>query len=120
MAYFDDVRFASVDPPVPDDVANSTPPALSATEDGGAGDDGPAAEPIVFPSLVNGGFEDVREDGTPVAPIAKLRRPYSGFRNSIEGCAPSSTGSLRRTWRGMDSVASFGADGHAGQRGAVT
>ncbi len=79
-----------------------------------------AVEPRVFPSLVNGGFEEVRQDGTPVAPIAKLRRPCSDFRHSIEGCAPSSPGSLRRTWRGMDSVAAFGADGHAGQRGAVT
>ena len=79
-----------------------------------------AVEPRVFPSLVNGGFEEVRQDGTPVAPIAKLRRPCSDFRHSIERCASSSPGSLGRTWRGMDSVAAFGADGRAGQPRAVT
>jgi hypothetical protein len=43
VAYFDDVRFASVDPAVSDDVENSTPAALRATDDGGAGDVGSEA-----------------------------------------------------------------------------
>jgi len=34
---------------------------------------GAAAEPAVFPSLVNGGFEELREDGTPSTTIVKLR-----------------------------------------------
>ena len=105
--------------PIPPPEPTAPPPSPTAppTEPSAAPE---SIEPKIFPLLVNGGFEEVRRDGTPVAPIAKLRRPYSGFRNSIEGCAPSSPGSLRRTWRGMDSVVAIGADGHAGQRRAVT
>jgi len=76
---------------------------------------GAAAEPAFFPSLVNGGFEDLRGDGTPSSTIVKIRRACVVFRWPIEGCTSPHPNTLRRTWRGMDSVAALGADGHAGQ-----
>ena len=74
-----------------------------------------AAEPDFFPSLVNGGFEELRADGTPSSTIIKVRRACAVFRSPIEGCTSPDPNTLRRAWRGVDSVAALGADGHAGQ-----
>ena len=87
-AYFDDVTFAAASPPTdgpatptPGRTGSATPAPTAAgrtatprptnsdanspdTTGSPANDDGPY-EPGSFPSLVNGGFENAREDGTP-------------------------------------------------------
>jgi len=97
--------------PSPTPVPSSTPrPTAGSTPSPQA-----AAEPDFFPSLANGGFEELRADGTPSSTIVKIRRACVVFRWPIEGCTSPHPNTLRRTWRGMDSVAALGADGHAGQ-----
>ncbi len=69
-AYFDDVSFAQTDPPpeTPAPTATATPPpGATAAPDPATPTPAPPAEPQLFPALTNGGFEDVREDGTPYA-----------------------------------------------------
>ena len=69
-AYFDDVAFAETSPPpaTPTPTATDTlPPGATAAPDTATPTPTPAAEPRLFPTLANGSFEDVREDGTPYA-----------------------------------------------------
>ncbi len=70
IAFFDDVAFTETSPPpdTPAPTATATP-ASSATQapDPAAASPTPPAEPLLFPALTNGSFEDVREDGTPYA-----------------------------------------------------
>ncbi len=71
VVYFDAVQFGQVDAPTPTAVLTPSPastPGQAASPDPSPPEPVPtteAAEPRVFPSLVNGGFEDVREDDTP-------------------------------------------------------
>jgi len=62
-AYFDDVTFAGTSPPPP--TATNTPPPGATTAPGAPTPTPAPAEPQLFPTLTNGSFEDVREDGTP-------------------------------------------------------
>ena len=68
-AYFDDVAFAETNPPPPTPPPTATPtlpPGVTAAP-GTATPTPTPSEPRQFPTLTNGSFEDVREDGTPYA-----------------------------------------------------
>jgi hypothetical protein len=69
-AFFDDVAFAGTSPPSPTPAATATVPPLpgaTATPDPATPAPSQKDEPLLFPALTNGSFEDVREDGTPYA-----------------------------------------------------
>jgi hypothetical protein len=77
LAYFDDVAFAETAAPQPTPIATAAPTATKAPgatnappgQPSGTPTPAPGAvadeEPAFFNALTNGGFEEVREDGTP-------------------------------------------------------
>jgi hypothetical protein len=68
-AYFDDVAFteATPTPATPHPTATAPLPPGTTAPDAATPTPAPSTEPQLFPELMNGSFEDVREDGTPYA-----------------------------------------------------